>query len=109
MNNNQINPDEIFFKIKTPLDVVVRTTTNYWRYLIDIKHPIMKNKEAAVKNTLKNPDEIRQSKIDKEIFLYYKKLDKLYCVVAKHINSHGFLITAYITDKIKEVDLTWKK
>jgi hypothetical protein len=26
MNNNQINPDEIFFKIKTPLDVEVRTT-----------------------------------------------------------------------------------
>jgi predicted transglutaminase-like protease len=109
MNNNQINPDEIFFKIKTPLDVEVRTTINYWQYLIDIKHPIMKNKETTVKNTLKNPDEIRQSKIDKEIFLYYKKLDKLYCVVAKHIDLNGFLIKAYPTDKIKEGDLIWKK
>ena len=69
----------------------------------------MKNKETVVKNTLKNPDEIRQSKIDKEIFLYYKKLDKLYCVVAKHIYSGGFLITAYPTDKIKEGDLIWKR
>lgn len=109
MKNNLINAYKIFFKIKTPLDVEVRTTIDYWQYLIDIKHPIMKNKEAEVKNTLENPDEIRQSKIEKEIFLYYKKFDKLYCVVAKHINSHGFLITAYPTDKIKEGDIIWKK
>ncbi len=109
MKNHLINIDKIFFKILTPLDIEVRTTIGYWQYLIDIKHPVMKNKEALVKNTLKNPDEIRQSKIDKEIFLYYKKFDKLYCIVAKHTNSHGFLITAYPTDKIKEGDLIWKK
>ena len=49
------------------------------------------------------------SKIDKEIFLYYKKLDKLYCAVARHLNGIGFLITAYPTDKVKEGDSIWKK
>ena len=111
MKNHLISLDKIFFKILTPLGVEVRTTFDYWQYLIDIKHPVMKNKEDLVKKTLKNPDEIRQSKIDKEIFLYYKKFDKLYCIVAKHTNSHahGFLITAYPTDKIKEGDLIWEK
>jgi hypothetical protein len=109
MRNQRINIDDIFFKIITPLNVEVRTTIDYWQYVINIKHPSMKNKEEKVKDTLKDPDEIRLSKIDEEIYLYYKKLDKLYCVVAKHIDSEGFLITAYPTDKIKEGDLIWKK
>ncbi len=35
-----------------------------------------------------------------DVFLYYKKIDKLYCVVAKHEGEEGFLITAYPTDKV---------
>ncbi len=45
MENGFINIDKIFFKIITPLNVEVRTTIDYWQYLIDIKHPVMKNKE----------------------------------------------------------------
>jgi len=34
--------------------------------------------------------------------LYYKKLNGKYCcVVAKHLNGEGFIITTYITNKIK--------
>lgn len=51
----------IFFAVKTPLDIDVRSTVNYWKYLITIKHPIMKGKEDIVKATLQSPDEIRQS------------------------------------------------
>jgi len=55
------------------------------------------------------PDEIRQSKIDKDVFLYYKQYDRLYCVVVKHEGMKGFLITAYPTDKIKEGDVIWTR
>ena len=53
MKNHLISLDKIFFKILTPLGVEVRTTFDYWQYLIDIKHPVMKNKEDLVKKTLK--------------------------------------------------------
>lgn len=40
---------------------------------------------------------------------YYKRFDKLYCVVVKQLEQEGFLITAYPTDKAKEGEVVWKK
>jgi hypothetical protein len=72
--------EEAFFVAKTPLNVEVRTTTGYWKYLITMKHPVMKGKEDMVEAALQFPDEIRQSRTDKDVFLYYKHFDKLYYV-----------------------------
>lgn len=99
----------MLFSLKTPLGVEVRTSIKYWEYLITFKHPVMKGKEDIVKVVLEMPDEIRQSRIDKNVFLYYKQYDKLYCVVTRHIKNEGFLITAYPTDKVKEEDIVWTK
>ncbi|KKR97365.1 MAG: hypothetical protein UU48_C0017G0001 [Candidatus Uhrbacteria bacterium GW2011_GWF2_41_16] len=65
----------------------------------------MKSKEDIVKSVLQMSDEIRQSKIDKDVFLYYKQYDKLYCVVVRHAGMEGF----YPTDKVKEGDVIWTK
>lgn len=100
---------EFYFKIKTPFNIEIRTTVEYWQYLVTKKHPIMKNKDAIVKETLNNPDEVRQSKIDKDVFLYYRRFDKLYCVVAKHAGQEGFLLTAYPVDKVKEGEIIWTR
>lgn len=101
--------EKIYFTVRTPLSVEVRTTVNYWEYLITIKHCAMKSKEDIVKNTLQLPDEIRQSRTDKEVFLYYKQYDRLYCVVVRHKGKEGFLITSYPTDKVKEGEVIWAK
>jgi hypothetical protein len=100
---------ETYFKVKTPLNVQVRTTKDYWEYLVTKKHKVLHNKEDVVMETLRNPDEIRKSSIDHNVFLYYRKYDRLYCVVARHIESDGFLITAYPTDKVKEGGTIWTK
>ena len=102
-------PNEIFFKVKTPLNIEITTTSEYWQYLTTNKHPIMDGKDNIVKETLQYPDEIRQSKVDKEVFLYYKRFDKLYCVVVKQSGYNGFLITSYPTDKVKEGEVIWTK
>lgn len=78
-------------------------------YLITIKHPVMKGKEDIVKAVLRSPDEIRQSSTDKEVFLYYKQSDRLYCVVVKHAGMEGYLITTYPTDKVKEGVVIWTR
>ena len=59
---------EIYFSLKTPLNIEVRTTVQYWEYLVTFKHPVMKSKADIVKSVLQMPDEIRQSKVDKEVF-----------------------------------------
>jgi hypothetical protein len=78
--------EETFFVARTPLHVEVRTTTGYWEYLITKKHPSMRGKEDLVEAALQLPDEIRQSKTDKDVFLYYKQFDRLYCVVVRHVD-----------------------
>lgn len=101
---------KIFFEIKTPLSITIRTTEDYWEYLTTIKHRNMRGKENNVINTLDDPDFIRKSKIDEQVFLYYKKIENyLYCVVVRHENGTGFLITAYVTNKAKEGEIIWTK
>lgn len=100
---------DIFFEVDTPLSIKIRTTEEYWNYLVTIKHRVMKHKEEMVQKVLSNPDFIRKSKIDENVFLYYKQNDRLYCVVARHEGKEGFLITAYPTDKVKEGDVIWTK
>jgi hypothetical protein len=47
---------DIYFTVKTPLNVEVKTTVRYWEYLITMKHPIMKGKENIAKAALQFPD-----------------------------------------------------
>jgi len=93
---------EIYFQVISSLGIKVRVTKDYWNEIIETKHRIMKGRENIVKQTLKSPHELRRSKKDSKVFLYYRKIDEKYnCVVAKHLNGDGFIITTYITDKIK--------
>ncbi len=98
------------FQIKSALDKHIKTTKDYWKKITVVKHPSIKGKEKEVQKTLKSPDIIRVSNSDKNIFLYYKKYCKNYlCVVVRHENGDGFIITVYITNKIKEGKQVWKK
>lgn len=95
------------FKINAPLGITVRTTENYWK-LIQLKHPEVTDKISLIKATLKMPDIVTQSKIDKSVLLFYRKTNGYWtCVVIKAINLEAFIITAYITDKIKEGVKIW--
>ena len=99
-----------YFQTKSPIGISIRTTINYWRRIIQVKHPTMKGKEKDVKKTLKLPDEIRVSKSDKKVFLYYRKINRHYiCVVVKHLNGDGFIITVYKTRRTMEGEKIWTK
>ena len=98
------------FQVKSALDKQIRTTQNYWQKITIVKHPSIKGKEKEAMKVLKSPDIIRVSNSDKKVFLYYKKYLKNYlCVVVKHENGKGFIITVYITNKIKEGRQIWAK
>ncbi len=103
--------DDLLFEVLTPLGFRVRVTRAYWELIITIKHPIMAGRENEVKETLDNPGEIRQSKTDEAVYLFYKleRVGRWVCAVAKRLNGDGFLITAYPTDAIKEGEQVWPK
>ena len=102
---------EILFEVMTPLGFQVRVTKAYWELIVTIKHPIMAGREEDVKMALAQPDEIRQSKSEEMVFLFYKeeREKRWICAVSKQTGSEGFLITTYPTDAIKEGVQVWHK
>jgi hypothetical protein len=103
--------DELFFEAQTPLGFVVRVTHQRWRLITTSKHPVMTGREAVIKGVLEAPDEIRQSRSDVQVLLFYKgEAPKRWtCAVAKRADGGAFLITAYPTDAIKEGVRIWPK
>lgn len=104
--------EEQLFVELTPLGFEISVTHSYWEYITTIKHPYIKSMKSDVIITLKNPDSIRQSKVDNNVYLFYREIEysnKNYhmCVVINKIKR--FIITAYITDRIKEGTQIWKK
>lgn len=104
------NDSKELFQVKSVLNKKIRTTQSYWQKITVIKHPSIKGKEKEVMRALKSPDIIRVSNSDEKVFLYYKEYLKNYlCVVARHENGKGFIITVYITNQIKEGRQIWAK
>ena len=101
----------VYFQVKTPSGIIIRTTKDYWERIITTKHPSVAKYETQVKEGLKDPDQIRKSQHDIKVNLYYKSIGKVYvCVVADHVDSkEGYIITAYLTDRIKEGEQIYVK
>ncbi len=99
----------LVFDVLTPLGFKVRVTASYWELIVTIKHPAMAGRETDVEQALLNPDEVRQSKNDDRVFLFYKaeREKRWVCAVTKRLNGDGFLITTYPADIIKEGVRVW--
>ena len=80
-----------------------------------LEHPEMKGMEHAIEETLGHPEQVIQSFSDPQARLYYRFYvgirvgDKYLCVVVKKNDTDAFLLTAYLTDKIKRGVRLWPK
>jgi hypothetical protein len=102
---------DILFDVSTPLGFRVRVTHGYWEFIVTVKHPVTRERATEVQGVLQTPDEVRQSRSDPAVFLFYRAElpDRWICAVAKRLNEEGFLITTYPTDAIKEGERVWSK
>jgi hypothetical protein len=100
---------DLLFEVVTPLGFSVRVTRARWELIATIKHPVMIGRESSVRLALESPDEIRQSRGDSQVLLFYKAegARRWVCAVARRARDHGFLVTAYPTDAIKEGVRVW--
>ncbi len=68
-----------------------------------------------IKETLAGPDIIKESNQDNSVWLYYRfyiitpVTEKYMLVVVKLLDSNGFIITAFYTDRIKKGATIWEK
>jgi len=99
------------FEVSTPLGFRVRVSRDYWDLIVNVKHPVMRGRITAVQDAMQTPDEVRQSRSDPAVFLFYRAESprRWTCAVAKRLDGEGFLITAYPTDAIKEGKRVWSK
>ena len=102
-------PSPLLFEVATPLGVVVRTTVAY-RARVVAKHPDIADKLEDVKAALRCPEQVRQSRRDATVLVFYRPGHRHWvAVVAKRADGSGFLVTAYQTDAIKEGEKIWPR
>lgn len=78
-----------------------------------LEHPEMAGMEPAIVRTLREPAAVVQSLSDPAARLHYRFYsgtrvgDKFLCVVVKVADDDAFVLTAYLTDKIKKGVRLW--
>ena len=99
---------EILFDVLTPLGFQVRTTVNYWAFLLS-KHSDMGNRLQDVMDALMNPDEIWHNPEDPEVYEFYRvvRRRRYLRVIARNESGDGFLINAYPANYIKARVKVW--
>jgi hypothetical protein len=84
-----------------------------WKHVLT--HPEMKGQRPKIKETLVDPDEVRESVQNSSVWLFYKLYPKtpvtiqFMLVIVQVLNGEGFIVTAFFTDKMKKGTLVWKK
>lgn len=106
---SELPASDLLFEVVTPLGFTVRVSRTYWEVIITIKHPVMAGRETVVRETLARPDEVRLSRGDEAVHLFYRRERerRRVCALAKRLSGDGFLITAYPTDAVKEGMRVW--
>ena len=78
-----------------------------------LEHPEMVPMEPAIEETLLHPERVVQSFSDPQARLYYRFYfrtivgSKYLCVVVKMLDDDAFVLTAYLTDRIKKGEVLW--
>ena len=75
---------EPLFEALTPLGFSVRCTRNYWEFISSQKHPTLRGREDEIQNALEDRDELRRSRRDINVYLFYRGESRRWiCVVTR--------------------------
>lgn len=100
------------FRVSSPLGYVVVLTRNRWREIIRFKHPAVAKCQDEARQCVSQPDVIRSSAKNPNVHLYYLQLKTqqyLCVVIAPGQSEERFVVTAYLTTRLKEGDVLWKR
>jgi hypothetical protein len=100
-----------FIDVATPLGYRVILTRDRWREIVRFKHPAVARYEREVRKCLEQPEVIRASAKDPDVHVYYLRTGRRYlcAVVAPQDESNRFVVTIYLTKRIKAGDELWRK
>jgi len=75
---------------------------------------VIRNLKEEMKETLRDPEIVRRSVYDPSVLIYYRYFKDVFggkyiAVVVKVNNIKGFILTSYVTDRVKRGDEVWRK
>ena len=101
---------ELLFEVLTPLGFRVRVTRGRWSVVMTAKPPVMAGREDVVRATLESPEQIRQSRSDSEVLLFYRAEASSRCMRRREAGGRSRVLDhTYPTDAIKEGTQVWPK
>jgi hypothetical protein len=83
------------------------------RYTHILEHPEMTCMPDTIGEVVAHPERVVESIVDRSVRLYYRLYEqtmvgrKYVCVVVKITNEDAFVLTAYLTDRVKRGVLLW--
>ena len=89
----------------------VRLTAERLEHILE--HPEMKEMEAKIEHVLRQPQQVRRSRSDPGVRLFYQFCPqtivggKWLCLVVKYQENDAFVVTAYLTDNPKAGEDLW--
>jgi hypothetical protein len=106
--------EEMSFRTLTDFEgVATRLTGERLQHILG--RPEMAGLERSIAETLKSPETVMQSLSDPEARLYYRYYvgttvgDKFLAVVVKRGKAEAFVLTAYLTDRVKKGERIWPR
>ncbi len=101
----------VLIEVTTPLGYQVVLTRDRWREIVRFKHPAIAPYQKEVRKCLESPDLIRASAKDPDVHVYYLQTgrDYLCVVIAPQKQSQYFVVTIYLTKRLKPGDELWTK
>jgi len=70
--DHTVNANDLLFEVQTPLLFSIRVTADRWNLIVTAKHPAKAGRQSPVRAALEAPEEVRQSRIDSQVLLFYK-------------------------------------
>jgi hypothetical protein len=97
--------------VTTPLEYRVVLTRDRWREIVRFKHPAVAQYKDRMRECLEDPDVIRASAKVPDVHIYYLRIGGLFlCVVcAPGDGDRYFVVTAYLTKRLKQGDDLWTR
>ena len=99
----------MIFAKKEKFGQFIRLTEERWQHIID-RHPEIKKHLSKIQSTIQNPDIIvknRYHQSERYYHKYFERLQNHLIVVIEY--KKNFIITAFISRKIKKGEVLWKK
>jgi hypothetical protein len=98
----------VFIK-KEKFGRLIRLTDERWQHIIE-RHPEVEGYLAKIQSTIRYPDIIVKNQYNKNeryYHKYFKSLKNHFIIIVEY--EKNFIITAFISRKIKKGEILWKK